>query len=499
MEVFTITSFVILIFVLLLWLAKKGKSKSVKKLPPGPWKLPIIGNLHQLVGSSLPQHAFRKLAEKHGPLMHLQLGEISALVVSSPNTAREIMKTHDVVFAHRAEFITTKILLYGTASFALSPLGDYWRQMRKICTLELLSPKKVHSFSYIRQEEVANMAEKIRISAGETINLSKMIDNLTSTVISRVLFGNLSEEREQFVSFVKESAELSDGFALEDLFPSFKPLHFISGMEGKLYKMHVKLDQILDKIIKENQERNKEPKQEDKNENIVEVLLRLLHSGTLDTPITMNNVKAVILDMFFAGTDTSSVVVEWAMSELMRSPRAMKKAQAEIRHALRGKQTIQEADVAELPYLKAVIKETMRLHPPLPMLLPRKSSEDCTINGYHIPKNTKVLVNLHALGRDPDYWYDAESFLPERFQENPMDFKGTNLEYIPFGAGRRMCPGINFGLVNVESALSMLLYRFNWELPNGMKPEDLDMNETRGASGARKNHLHLIPTPYIYT
>ncbi|MED6167534.1 hypothetical protein PIB30_003506 [Stylosanthes scabra] len=502
MEVFITISFLILISVLLLWLANKG-NKSVHKVPPGPWKLPMIGNLHQLVGSSLPHHALRTLAEKHGPLMHLQLGEISAVIVSSPNMAREIMKTHDLAFAERPEFLPSKIIVYGSTDIAFAPYGEYWRQMRKICTLELLSSKKVHSFSYIRQEEVANMVETIFKSAGGTVNLSKMINNLISTVVSRAVFGNLSQDHEQFVSFVKKTIALSDGFDLADLFPSFKPLHFITGMEAKLYKMHVKIDQILDKIIKEIEERkledNTQHEQQEKNENLVEVLLRVLRSGTLDTPITINNVKAVIWDIFSAGTDTSGVVIEWVMSELMRNPRAMKKAQAEIRHALRGKQTIQEADVAELPYLKAVISETMRLHPPLPLLLPRQARQDCTINGYHIPINTKVMVNVYALGRDPHYWHDAETFLPERFQDTPMDFKGTNFEYIPFGAGRRMCPGLNFGLANVEFALAMLLYHFNWELPKGMKAEDLDMNEAQGAVVGRKNNLYLIPTLSHYS
>ncbi|MED6219489.1 hypothetical protein PIB30_036270 [Stylosanthes scabra] len=494
---FIIISLLFHISVLLLWRAKKDNN--VHRVPPGPWKLPLIGNLHQLAGSSLPHHALTKLANKHGPLMHLQLGQISAVVVSSPSIAREIMKTHDLTFADRPEFLPSKILVYDSSDITFAPYGEFWRQMRKICTVELLSSKKVQSLFYIRQEEVANMLETIRASAGGTINLSKMINNLISIVISRSAFGNLSEDHELFVSFVKEAIALGDGFALADVFPSLKPLHFITGFEAKLKKMHVKIDKILDKIIKENEGKKLEDthqEQEKKNENLVEVLLRVLKSGTLDTQITMNHVKAVIWDVFSAGTDTSVVVIEWVMSELMRSPRAMKKAQAEIRQALRGKQTIREADVTELPYLKAVISEAMRLHPPLPLLLPRQAREDCTIHGYHIPINTKVMVNAYALGRDPDYWYDADTFLPERFLDTPMDFKGTNFEYIPFGAGRRICPGINFGLANVEFALAMLLYHFNWELPNGIKPEDLDMNEAQGAVIGRKNNLYLIPTPY---
>ncbi|MED6219483.1 hypothetical protein PIB30_036264 [Stylosanthes scabra] len=322
--VFIIISLLFLISVLLPWITNKGKG--VHKLPPGPWKLPLIGNLHQLAGSSLPHQALRKLSNKHGPLMHLQLGQISSVIVSSPNMAREIMKTHDLVFAERPELLPSKILAYDSADIAFAPYGEFWRQMRKICTVELLSSKKVQSFAYIRQEEVANMLETIRTSTGATINLSKMINNIISTVVSRAMFGNLSEDHEEFVSFVKEALALGDGFALADLFPSLKPLPFITGFEAKLMKMHVKIDKILDKFIKEIEARKLEDthqEQEEKNENLVEVLLRVLHSGTLDIQITMNHVKAVIWDIFAAGTDTSGVAIEWVMSELMRSPRAM--------------------------------------------------------------------------------------------------------------------------------------------------------------------------------
>lgn len=200
--------------------------------------------------------------------------------------------------------------------------------------------------------------------------------------------------------------------------------------------------------------------------------------------------------MFGAGTDTSATAIEWAMSELMKNPRVREKAQAEIREAFRGKKTIYETGLNELGYLKSVIKETMRLHPPVPLLLPRECREQCKIGGYEIPVKTKVIVNAWALGRDPKHWYDADKFIPERFHhDTSFDFKGNNFEYIPFGAGRRICPGISLGLANIELPLAALLYHFDWELPNGVKPEDLDMTEAFGAAVARRNDLYLIPTP----
>ncbi|KAK7292474.1 hypothetical protein RIF29_08255 [Crotalaria pallida] len=493
------------LFLSMLWFAKRYiyKPNRLHKLPPGPWKLPLIGNLHQLASatSSHPHRALRELAHKYGPLMHLQLGEISAVIVSSPNMAKEIMKTHDLSFANRPKFLSSEIIAYGSSDMAFAPYGDYWRQMRKICMLELLSVKKVQSFSHIREDEVAKLIGTIQSSKGAAINLSNMVKSFVSTFVSRAVFGNISEDQEEFLLLVKKAAEVSDGLDVADLFPSLKPIHFITGLKATLEKMHQQVDKIVDKIIKENQVTQRRKKEGmggkfNKNENLVEVLLRV-QSSTLEFPITINNVKAAIWDIFAAGTDSSATVVEWGMSELMRNPRVMKKAQAEIRQTFRGKQTIHEADIGELSYLKEVMRETMRLHPPFPLLLPRECREACNIGGYDIPIETKVIINAWAVARDPEHWYDAERFIPERFHGTCcIDFKGTNFEYLPFGAGRRVCPGISFGLATVEFALAKLLYHFDWELPQGMEPEDLDMDEAFGLVAGRKNSLYLIPTPY---
>ena len=200
--------------------------------------------------------------------------------------------------------------------------------------------------------------------------------------------------------------------------------------------------------------------------------------------------------MFAAGTETSSSTLVWAMVQLMKNPSVFAKAQAEVREAFKDRETFDENDVEELKYLKLVIKETLRLHPPVPLLVPRECREETDINGYTVPVKTKVMVNVWALGRDPKYWDDAESFKPERFEQSSVDFIGNNFEYLPFGGGRRICPGISFGLANVYLPLAQLLYHFDWKLPNGMEPKDLNLTELVGVTAARKDDLILVATPY---
>ena len=204
----------------------------------------------------------------------------------------------------------------------------------------------------------------------------------------------------------------------------------------------------------------------------------------------------LLQDMYLAGGETSATTLEWAMSELLRNPKVMEKAQAEVRKVFEGKRKIEDTDILKLDYVKSVVKETLRLHPPA-TLIPRECRERCEINGYEIPTKTKILVNVWAIGRDPEYWVNAECFQPERFRGSSVDFKGTDFEYLPFGAGRRMCPGTAFGIAIIELALSQLLYHFDWKLPNEIKPEELDMTENFGSTCKRMNDLYLIAIPRI--
>ncbi|KAK9025968.1 hypothetical protein V6N11_038821 [Hibiscus sabdariffa] len=476
----------------------KASESNIQQLPPGPWRLPLIGNLHQLVGS-LPHCILRDLADQHGPLMHLQLGETSNIVVSSPEIAKEVLITHGTVFAERPYVTAINTITYGYRDIAMAPYGNYWRQVRKICTVELLTAKRVKSFESIRQEEVSNLVQYVSSKEGSPINLSKKIFRSTYGITSRSAFGSSKyNDMDSYSSIVEEIVKLASGFSIADMYPSSRVLRLMSGMSKKLETLFEKSDKILQGIIDEHRGRLEGGRTgdegEDVREDLITVLLKIQQLGELELPLSDNDIKAIIWDVFSGGSETSSTIVDWAMSEMMKNPRVLKKAQNEVRDVCNGKGEVDEASIQELKYLALVIKETLRLHPSFPLLVPRESREDCEINGYRIPAKTKVIVNAWAIARDPKHWTEPEKFYPERFLNSSSDYKGSNMEFIPFGAGRRICPGILFALPNMELPLAKLLYHFDWKLPNAMGHENLDMTEAFGITVRRKDDLILIPT-----
>nr|KYP42195.1 Cytochrome P450 71D10 [Cajanus cajan] len=446
----------------------------------------------------MPHHGLAKLSHQYGPLMHIKLGSLSTIVVSSPEMAKEVMKTHDIIFANRPYLLAVDVISYGTKGISFSPYGSYWRQMRKICTFELLTSKRVESFQSIREEEASNLVKEIGLSEGSSINLSKMINSCSYGLTSRVAFGGKSKDQEAFIAVMKDVLKVVSGFSLVDMYP-IRGFEVLTGFRSKVEKLHQEVDRILEKIVRDHRETSSETKEniEKTGEDLVDVLLKLQKQNNLEHPLSDNVIKATILDIFSAGSGTSAKTLEWAMSELVKNPKIMEKAQAEVRRVYGEKGHVEEANLHDLKYLKSVIKETLRLHIPVPFLLPRECSERCEISGYEIPAKTKVIINGWAIGRDPNYWVEAEKFCPERFLDSSVDYKGADFQFIPFGAGRRMCPGSAFGTANVELFLANLLFHFDWKMLNGDKPEELDMTESFGLSVRRKHDLYLIPSMYL--
>ncbi|CAL1386255.1 unnamed protein product [Linum trigynum] len=488
---------------------KKKSSPSAYNLPPGPWKLPIIGNLHQLAGPVPTHRRLRDLAKKHGPVMRLQLGELPHVIVSSAEAAKDVLKTHDAALASRPYLLAADILFYGRKGITFTPYGDYWRQMRKICTAELLSTKRVLSYRSIREDELSgNLVHRISAAAaegcGRVVNLGETLFWASNRVIARAAFGVVKENAESFMDVVNSISDLLGGLAVSDLYPSIKFLPAVTGFRAELTRLHREADGLLEEIINEHVDKRRELKkkgdscvQAASTENLVDVLLGLHENCTdVDSPLTIQNIKAVATELLLAGSGTSPVTIEWTMSEIMNNPRVLKKVQEEVRRAFRGKGKVSEEGLDDLVYLDAVIKEALRLHPDGPLLAPRESQEDVVVGGYLVPAGTKVMVNVWAIGRDKSYWNDAETFYPERFLNCAVDYKGMDFEFLPFGAGRRMCAGISFGMGIVKLGLANVLYHFDWKLPAEMKPSDLDMTERFGLTLRRNCPLCLVPVAY---
>ncbi|CAI0409448.1 unnamed protein product [Linum tenue] len=407
------------------------------------------------IGSSVPHRRLRDLAKQHGPLMRLRFGEVPIVVVSSAEWAKLLLQTHDVHFLDRPLLPAARIIL---------------------------------------EQEVSKLVAQTRAAAAAAgpINLSVVLFDLGSCVNSRVVLGMSAVRQEQvglFFSLTKQLMKALGGFSLVDMFPSSDLLRRLTGAHAELKKLHAAVDAILETIISDHEAKRSSAamndEEEEEDQDLVDFLLNLKENKDLGFPFTNVEIKSVIF------TNTWNAVIEWALSEMLKNPRIMKKAQDEVRQLV-----FNEACINQLHYLQLVVTETLRLHPSGPLNVPRENQETVVIQGYRIPAKTKVIFNSWAIGRDPNHWTDPETFYPERFLNTCTDYKGLHFQFIPFGAGRRMCPGVHYGTTIAKLVLANLLYHFDWELANGVKPQDLDMEERLGLDLRRKNDLVIIPIPY---
>ncbi|XP_026379817.1 cytochrome P450 71A1-like [Papaver somniferum] len=489
----------ILFFSAILYLFAKLRTKSdddVSKLnpPPSPPRIPIFGNIHQL-GPMLHQ-SFHNLSSKYGPLILLNLGQKPILVVSSAEMATQICKTNDVIFSNRFSTKASKVIFCGGNDIAIAPYGDYWRKVRKFCVLELLSHKRIQSFKFVREEEVNRVMERINCAASEpgmSINLTEIMFTMLNTIIFRCSLGdNFNKDHvDSFGRLIKKATTLIESMCFEDFFPLLKWVDVLNGFQGKLDRTSQELDNFFNQVFDDHLRSEDQGCKDDKKMNFIDLLL--LHAEEDNLSLSRDDIKGIIMDMFVGGSDTTATAVEWSMAELIKNPRLMKKAQEEVRRVVGNRMKVDEQDINQMEYLKCVVKESMRLHPPLPTLIGRVSTAAAKIGDYDIPTNTGVFINAWAIQRDPKLWDKPEEFFPERFRNNPVDFKGQDFEFIPFGSGRRGCPGMAFGIAVVEFLLANLLYHFNWELPGGANCEELDMTEGFGITVNRKIPLHVVP------
>ncbi|TXG72401.1 hypothetical protein EZV62_000980 [Acer yangbiense] len=477
----------------LLW----KRNAKTKRLPPGPRGFPIFGCLHLL--GKFPHRDLHKLSQKYGPIMHLRLGLKPTVVVSSPQAAELFLKNHDQVFASRPPLLASKHFSYGQQALIFGPYGPHWRNMRKMCTSELLCSQKISSFKSIRKEELDLLIESVKQQAAASVDhhvvdLSGKVKSFTVDVICRMLFRRKYVDEIDEIGFQSLLREVLIWVGTPNIADYIPQIAFLdpNGLIKHMKAISKVLDEFFEKIIEERLQ----SKDENRTKDFVDVMLGFMESEESEYRIQRHHVKAIMLDMLAAAIDPVAATTEWTLSQLLRHPRVMKKLQKELESVVGLDRIVEESDMDNLEYLELVVKETMRLHPVAPLLAPHESMEDCTVNGFHIPNKSLILVNVFTIGRDPSAWNDPDEFYPERFVGSSIDFRGRDFQLLPFGSGRRACAGIQMGFLEVRLLVAQLVHCFDWELPDGMLPNELDMTEGFSQVIFRANPLQAIPTNY---
>ncbi|KAL1199942.1 Cytochrome P450 71B19 [Cardamine amara subsp. amara] len=434
--------------------------------------------------------------------MLLHFGFVPVTVISSKEAAEEVLKTHDLDCCSRPNLVGTRLMSRGFKDVGLSPYGKEWKERRKFAVGELFCLKKVKSFRHIREEECNFLVKKLSESAVDqsAVDLSRTLFCLKASILFRVALGeNFHEsefiDKDKIEELLFEAETALASFTCSDFFPVAglgRLVDWLSGLHKRLNDVFFKLDALLQHVI----DNHLNPKRSKDHQDIVDSMLDVMHKQGKDDSLklTIDHIKGILTDIFIAGIDTGAITMIWAMTELARHAELMKKVQEEIRERLgNNKETITEEDIDKVPYLNLVIKETFRLHPPVPLLLPRETMAHIKVQGYDIPPKKRILVNAYAIGRDPKLWRNPEDFNSDRFIDSHVDYRGQHFELLPFGSGRRICPGMAMGMATVELGLLNLLYFFDWRAPNGMTHKDVDTEEACSLSVVKKVPLKLVP------
>lgn len=465
-----------------------------RRLPPGPKPLPVIGNLLDL--GDKPHKSLANLALAYGPVMSLKLGQVTTIVISSANAAKEVLQTHDQLLSNRPIPDALRALRHDEFSLAWRPVSSPWKNLRKLCNIQLFSNKLLDANQDIRRKKVQELLAETHQSSliGEAVDIGQAafkttLNQLSNTIFSVDLADPDSDAAKNFKEIIWNSMKEGGKPNWADFFPVLRKID-PQGIRRRMEIHFRKMIDLFDHVINERL-KLREQSGSIRKSDILDTLLNICEENTGDMDKT--TMEHFFLDLFSAGTDTTSSTLEWAMAELLHNPEAMSKAKLELEQVIGKGHPVEESDIAHLPYLQATVKETFRLHPPTPLLLPRKAEADVEINGYIIPKGAQVLVNAWAIGREPSSWENASSFMPERFLGSEIDVKGRNFELIPFGGGRRICPALLLALRMLHLMLGSLVNTFDWKLEDGVRREDMKMEEKFGITLQMAHPLKAVP------
>ncbi|KAJ0762592.1 putative geraniol 8-hydroxylase [Helianthus annuus] len=480
-------------FFLTLFYVITSSGRRSSRLPPGPFRFPIIGNLLHL--SDKPHQSLATLSKRYGPLMSLKFGTRTTIVVSSPDLAKEFLQTHDHSFSSRSVLDVGRIVDHEKYSIVWRPVGEKWRKLRRISKEYVFSVQRLDASELLRQTKVKELVEHVDrcCTIEKAVNIGGIAFTTSLNVLSNLMFSMDfaqydSSTSQKFKDDVWALLEIGGKPNITDFFPIFK----FFDPQGLVRRGNVHGNRILTHFDNVINQRLQTRSTSLADNDVLDSLLNLKQMD--ESTFGLNDIRHLFFALFIAGTDTTSSTLEWAMAELIHNPDKLERARSEVIKLMENKKNIiQESDISQLPYLQAVIKETLRLHPPAPFLIPHQAIHDVEIQGFVVPKNAQILCNVWAMGRDPKVWSNPETFMPERFLEVNVDYRGQDFELIPFGAGRRICPGLNMAHRMLHIMLGSLIQKFDWKLEGNKRAQDMDMDEKFGITLQRRAPLKAIP------
>ncbi|OAY59955.1 flavonoid 3'-monooxygenase CYP75B137 [Manihot esculenta] len=496
--------------ILILWFCSnlRKSKKRIPPLPPGPRGLPVVGYLPFLDTELHKQ--FTELAGVYGPIYKLWLGKKLCVVVSSNSAAKEVLRDQDAIVGNRDPPVVAQIISYGVLDIAWSSLGPAWKKMRKIFAREMLSNSNLETLSSLRKQEVKKTVRNTYNNTGKPVDIGELAFLVSINTMTNMLWGSIHEgddthnDGKQFKKLMAGLMVLLGKPNISDFFPMLAALD-LQGMQKQARKFVQSFDNFINpiiergqKLVEANQGRTTAEKDKQRKDFLILLLeLKEQHENT-ETSFSMNEIKSLLTDVVVGGSDTTSTVVEWVFAELMHNQEMMEKVHQELDEVVGLNNCVEEFHLPRLSYLDAVVKETLRLHPPLPLLVPRRPSQSCSIGGYTIPKGSAIFLNVYAIHRDPNLWDNPLEFRPERFlnedSTTKFDYSGNNFQFFPFGSGRRICAGLPLAEKMLMYQLASLLHSFEWKLPNNTK---LELSDKYGIVVKVLKPVVVIPTPRL--